>query len=346
MIDGRTARLLSESLMDAFPRTADLEEMLYFQLDRQLARIVSTEQPLTTVVFRLIRAADSEGWLDRLVQAARDSRPAHPGLFEVAQSRRPTVDTGGLESILSSRNLDIRPALFREALARLEGQICLLEERTAVGSRPLGTGFLIGPDRALTSYHVVRKLIDRKTGAGDVVLRFDHKHPVDGGPPSEGTAFGLAPDWLVAAAPNAAFEELPGESAELPAAGELDFAVLRIAGSPGEEPIGAHPDPRAGRRGWITTIGDVPRRNDDILVLQHLLGRPMRLAFGKVLDVNANGTRLRHTADTDEGSSGSPCFTLAFELVAIHQAGDPNQDAWRPKTYNRAVPARPVFNTL
>jgi hypothetical protein len=345
-MDGRTTRLFSEALMEAFVTPADLEMMLYYQLDKRLALITSTNLNYRTITFQLIRAADSEGWVDQLVRAARETRPTHPGLFEVAQLRHPTVDTSGLETILSQRNLEIRPALFRAGLARLEGQVCLIEERTATGTRPLGTGFLVGPDRALTSYHVVRKMIEGKIDARNVVLRFGYKHPMDGGAPSDGTEFALASQWLVASAPNAAFEDRPGESAELPAPGELDFAVVRIAGNPGEEPVSVRPDPQAEKRGWIATAGGMPQQDDDIVILQHMFGRPMRLAVGKVLQVNANGTRLRHTADTDEGSSGSPCFTFAVELVAIHQGGDPNRESWRPKTYNRAVPAEPVFNTL
>jgi len=72
----------------------------------------------------------------------------------------------------------------------------------------------------------------------------------------------------------------------------------------------------------------------------------MRLAFGKVIEVNGNATRVKHTADTDQGSSGSPCFTFGLNLAAIHQAGDPNREPWHVPSYNRAVPAARVFSML
>jgi hypothetical protein len=199
----------------------------------------------------------------------------------------------------------------------------------------------------MTSYHVVRPVIDGDLPSADVDLRFDYKHSATGGDVHPGTVHRLASDWLVASAPNSAFEERDGETTEIPTPGELDFAVVRVDGAPGEQPIGAGAEPGAERRGWIDAVPGAPlRAGDDLLVLQHLMGKPMRLAFGRVSEINANGTRLKHTANTDEGSSGSPCFTLGLELAAIHQAGDPNRASWHVPAYNRAVPAAAVLSTF
>ncbi|MEU4564535.1 effector-associated domain EAD1-containing protein [Actinoplanes sp. NPDC023936] len=341
-IDGVTARHLSEALLDAFLPDR-LDQMLFYRLGKHRHRI-SMKSDYESIVFDLIMAADSEGWLPRLVTAARQSRPAHPGLVAVAGRLHLTAETGGhLESILDTRAPDIHPARFRAALGLLEGQICRIERRTPTGVTPLGTGFLVGPDLCMTSYHVVRPLIDGRVASGDVGLRFDYKHTAGAALP--GTVFGLAGDWLAGSAPTSAFEDLEGESTEVPAPGELDFAVLRVAGEPGEQPIGADAEPGADRRGWIEAVHRGPlRAGDDLLVLQHLMGEPLRLAFGRVSELNSNGTRLRHTANTEAGSSGSPCFTLGLELAAIHQAGDPNREPWHVPAYNRAVPAAPVFS--
>ncbi|MEU8240932.1 effector-associated domain EAD1-containing protein [Actinoplanes missouriensis] len=358
-IDGVTARMLSEALLDAFLPDR-LDQMLFYRLGKHRHRI-TMKTDYESIVFDLIMAADAEGWLPRLVTAARESRPADPGLVAVAGRLHLTADTGGhLESILDTRAPDIHPARFRAALGLLEGQICRIERRTPTGPAPLGTGFLIGPDLCMTSHHVVRPLIDGRIAADDVSLRFDYKHtaapaPASAAPASAapaaaalpGTVFVLARDWLVASAPNSAFEDRDGEPAELPEPGELDFAVLRVAGEPGEQPIGADAEPGAARRGWIEAVHRGPlRAGDDLLVLQHLMGEPLRLAFGRVSELNGNGTRLKHTANTEAGSSGSPCFTLALELAAIHQAGDPNRESWHVPAYNRAVPAEPIFTAL
>ncbi|GID27678.1 effector-associated domain EAD1-containing protein [Paractinoplanes brasiliensis] len=332
-IDGDSARLLSEALLDSFLPDR-LDQMLFYRLGKHRHRI-TMKPDYESVVFDLIMAADSEGWLDRLVLAARQSRPSEPRLFEVAQRRRPTIESGGLESILNIRAPAVEPAKFRAALAAAEAQVCLLARRTATGSVPLGTGFLVGPDLCLTSHHVVGGLFTGELRGADIELSFDHGE----------TLHRLAGDWQVAAAPPSAFEELPGPSDQVPAPGELDFAVLRLAGELGSQPVGAKPEPGAESRGWIERLAPGPlRAGDDLLVLQHIQGKPMRLTLGQVLDVNPNGTRLRHTANTDGGSSGSPCFTLAMELAAIHQAGDPGRSKWHVPDHNRAVPAAAVFS--
>jgi hypothetical protein len=343
--DGRILYPLSLALLDAF--TADrFDEMLFFRLDKVRERISSNRNDYETVVYHVIRTADAEGWLDRLVMAARASRPSHPELFAFAQSRRLAPSTAALESILSARELEIDPVRFRAALGRIEGQVCRVETQRGSGVRPLGTGFLVGPDLCLTSYHVVRDLYVGRLRPDEIGLRFDYKFTVSGGEPFPGTLFGLAADYSAAFAPNAAFEADPNQPDGVPSPNELDFAVIRVDGAPGKRPIGKLAEPGAELRGWVERPTRQPDANEQIVVLQHLMGRPMRLAFGRVIGLNANATRIHHTADTDEGSSGSPCFTLDLRLTAVHQAGDPVRDAWRAPAYNTAVPAAKVFQQL
>ena len=344
-IDGRTAYQLSEALLDAF-LPDQLDQLLYYRLDRQRHRI-SMKASYDAIVFDVIRTADAEGWLDRLVVAARQSRPSHPGLFLSAQRRELAVETTGLESILNEHAPEIRPAEFRAGLGALEGQVCRIELTSQVGPQPLGTGFLVGPNLCMTSYHVVHELFSGTLKPEDVRLRFDFKYSATGDRLFPGTIFRLAEDWAVASAPHSDFERHGNNADEQPAAHELDFAVLRVAGFPGQQPIGEAFEPTAARRGWISAPSPTQvAEGEDILVLQHLMGKPMRLTFGKVIEVNSNGTRIKHTADTDQGSSGSPCFTLGLNLAAIHQAGDPNREPWRAPSFNRAVPAATIFSIL
>jgi V8-like Glu-specific endopeptidase len=48
-----------------------------------------------------------------------------------------------------------------------------------------------------------------------------------------------------------------------------------------------------------------------------------------------DGIRLRYRNNTEPGSSGSPVFTLAWELVALHHAGAPGPE---PASYNQGIP--------
>jgi hypothetical protein len=185
----------------------------------------------------------------------------------------------------------------------------------------------------MTNYHVVAPLLSGLVAPGAARLRFDYRRRSDGGAVRPGTEFGLAAQWLAFAAP-------PGPADGEPGAGDLDVAVLRLEQPAGELPIGRS-DALADspRRGWLDTVapdGLVP--DSPLLILQHPQGAPLKLAFGTVLSVNAERTRLRHSVNTLPGSSGSPCLSAGLELVALHHAGDPNFAPGHRPTYNAAVP--------
>jgi hypothetical protein len=57
-----------------------------------------------------------------------------------------------------------------------------------------------------------------------------------------------------------------------------------------------------------------------------------------VIGVNDSGTRVRYRTNTDEGSSGSPCFDDRWNLVALHHAGDPKFAPLYHPEYNQGIP--------
>ena len=161
---------------------------------------------------------------------------------------------------------------------------------------------------------------------------------------SEGTLFTLARDWLVAARPPSAVDSLPDPGDMLPAPDELDFALLRVEGSPGEQAAGrADGLADTPERGWVRQVAaDGFAPGDPLFLLQHPEGAPLKLAFGPSDGPNANGTRLRHQVNTEPGSSGSPCLNAKLELVALHHAGDPNFDPAHKPAYNSAIPVAAI----
>jgi len=62
-----------------------------------------------------------------------------------------------------------------------------------------------------------------------------------------------------------------------------------------------------------------------MLILQHPKGEPAMVAWDMecMPKLNHNETRVSHTVNTDYGSSGAPIFDRSWNLVAIHNAGDP-----------------------
>ena len=178
-----------------------------------------------------------------------------------------------------------------------------------------GTGFLVGPDLILTAYHVVAPAIEGPEGSRAITLHFDYKLPANGETISPGTVCRIArKDWIAAACPS-------GPEADLRA---LDYAILRVEGSPGSEPIGGdRAEPGAEPRGWITVpgrpFGLVP--GSPLLIAVHPPAGPLQVSVSAkgIIGLNPAGTRLLYKVNTRPGASGAPCFDANWELIAMHQ---------------------------
>jgi len=77
-----------------------------------------------------------------------------------------------------------------------------------------------------------------------------------------------------------------------------------------------------------------------LLIVQHPHGQPLKLALEtrSITTVNANRTRVRHRTNTERGSSGSPCFNVHWELVALHHCGDPDDSPAGLARWNQSIP--------
>ena len=132
------------------------------------------------------------------------------------------------------------------------------------------------------------------------------------------------------------------DGSALPAPDELDYAIVRLDGTPGNDPVGAKASPNSPPRGWIG-VSEKPfafNAQAPLMVLQHPDAAPLKLALemNGIIGLNANRTRVRYTVNTEGGSSGSPCFSTDFQLVALHHAGDPNFAAGHKPTFNQGIP--------
>jgi len=75
-------RPFRDALIDAF-NVDELDAMLRYRCQRELERLTSRNQARTKIVDDVIGHAVRTGWLESLVEAARDERPAHTALQEV-----------------------------------------------------------------------------------------------------------------------------------------------------------------------------------------------------------------------------------------------------------------------
>ncbi len=85
-LSGQKLKELQHALLDAFPEKASLEEMLYFGLNKNLNEI-ATGTNLQEIVFKLIKKATSENWVENLIDAAHNANPGNPRLKNIVDSR-------------------------------------------------------------------------------------------------------------------------------------------------------------------------------------------------------------------------------------------------------------------
>ncbi len=83
-LSGDQRRELQEALINAFPDKVSLEQMLALELDKNLDEIAGGTN-LREVVFRLIRVAEANNWVEDLIDASRKSNPGNSRLEAIAR---------------------------------------------------------------------------------------------------------------------------------------------------------------------------------------------------------------------------------------------------------------------
>jgi|GEM_PF-1134461 len=213
--------------------------------------------------------------------------------------------------------LEVRTWL--ENLAKLESRVCRIEH---LNCNAMGTGFLVGPSSVLTNWHVVERL-QKADSIGDCACRFDYLR-ILGNTRNTGSTTKVLEVSSYRPYSEGEGNGTPDDPPPTPE--ELDYALLKLADQLGD------------RRGWVTLPKDqkLPLKHNPLLIIQHPDGSPMKLAldtqavFGEVHD----GLRLRYATNTEPGSSGSPCFDIEWNPIAMHHMGDPTWAA----TYNQGIP--------
>jgi V8-like Glu-specific endopeptidase len=343
LLSGSQYQQLTNVLIEAFPSKAKLALMVKFRLNKNLDAIALGDD-LKEIVFKLIGTTESEDWTAKLIVAARESNQGNANLLAFAQqfglSPTNTPSRPELEKIIRDTNSFLDINTWREKLGQIEAKVCRIEISANKGTI-YGTGFLISPSLIITNYHVMEAVVLGEQGkttkkglqanSEDVVFRFDYKQIGNGKIVNEGKIYHLTQkDWLIAYSSY--------NTKTIPNIGKLDYALLKLEGEPGVDPVGHNAEPDFSQRGWI----EVPKQSYEFLndapliIVQHPEGEPLKLAIdtNAILGLSENGTVVRYKTNTLRGSSGSPCFNINWELVALHHSGDPH---WNPG-YNAGTP--------
>ena len=306
-----------DGIARAFPTMDELREFLAGRLDRSIDAISLGSAELGDAVANLVRTAHAEGWFSLLLARALEARPSDAvlasaaggiglsslaGSQEVAEGLRNVVGDGTL-------GFSLQPESFRAKLGLLEAQVCRIEYD---GNR--STGFLVGVDLLLTHDKVADGITRAVADKQNVAFRFDYKDDGAGRIVTEGTVFQLARDWLVTRS-----HEYPQVFFDRSEPLNAGFALLRLAGSPGAQPIGGErSESQAQLRRWIEVPDPVPlvNKGDVLFILHHPEAGPLRVSTGTV--AASDEQTLYYDHRTAPGSTGAPCFSLNLELVALH----------------------------
>lgn len=341
-----------QAIRDAFNNEQKFKEFLFTQLNRQLDDITAKEV-FPTEIYNVITAAEDEDWTEELLRAARLWRPTNTKLLLFAQQFGLALKTPSEPELKSTFERMVRPnnkvidvALWREKLAQIEGQICRVEVRDG-GETSFGTGFLLGPDVIMTNYHVVQHVIKGDISTKNVSFLFDFKKTTN--TPLPGIPYYLAEkDWYIDYSEYSSLDEVRNSWDRPCDEDKLDYALMRLSAQAGEERIGgeANKNPHASVRGWIEvpTIERELRSGSELFIMQHKDGDQLTLALdtNSITQTNTNNTRVFYKTNTDEGSSGAPCFDIDWQLVALHQGGDTH---YQPK-YNQGIPFSAITKLL
>jgi len=273
---------------------------------------------------------DQRNTTEQLVAAARDARPAVSEFAQVLDRLGFTKVSHGLEALLGRPESPYQDVeTFRSDLSRLEGQVC----RIACDLN--GTGILIAADMVLTNLHVVvHALAQDGSLTSPVTCIFDDRKGAGPyhTPPKEVKAV-----RVLASSSHAPEDTRPGPMTTSTAF--LDYALLKLASPVGDRPIVEGGEPR----GYADTAppASEPILHSGLVVLQHPQAQPMKIDIGAVTDKGP--MRLRHSVNTEPGSSGAPVFDAALRFVALHHVGHANGPVAGDPGYNQAIPLQLIL---
>lgn len=362
-INGTQFQMLTNAILSAYPSIFKLRQMVFYRLSKNLDAIALGDS-LSEIVFKLIQTAESEGWTHLLVSSASASNPGNSALAEFAQLNGFGISTPSkqdLERIISSKNKFLDIGVWRARLSEIENQVCRVEVILNNGQVVFGTGFLISSDFVITNYHVMKYAIDGDklqsqnqpwSRPENILCRFDYKKSPGMPKVFNGTEYRLSnSNWLYDFSPISEWDDFTDPKPGLPGYDQLDYAIIKLSEPIGNQPIMSDKsEPNASCRKWIDISSFVTNivADSPLLIVQHPKAEALKLSVETkaIIGLNDNQTRIKYVVNTEPGSSGSPCFDIEWNLLALHHSGDPDFSSTHIPSYNQGIPFFKIVNLL
>lgn len=218
------------------------------------------------------------------------------------------------------------PGRILPAIVLARRRLCIVRVTDQDGNRQQGTGFLIGPSAILTCRHVVKNVSDHLShtaGGSDpsaISCSFDFSHST-GLKGVESTDFTAQTEWRLKDSATGKARPLHGtpqwwmtrpvlDAWLADNDGKLDYAVIRLLGTPGMQ------------RGWYDLTRLPTRRHDHAMTLHHPSGAKQTITFGPTKIKSRAPSRIFHQSATNQGSSGGLVLNEFGEPIGLHQAGE------------------------
>ncbi|MEM7338441.1 MAG: DNA/RNA non-specific endonuclease [Actinomycetota bacterium] len=234
-----------------------------------------------------------------------EQHSAFPPLIDDARADEPRLDAPALDRFPASLSFEERKigswdlvevAYLRRGIAAARA-VCKLHARDQHGPFT-GTGFLVSPRLLATNAHN----LPTEGVAAEAYVDFDYEYGINLRPPSP-KSFRLTPDeafWVDA---------------------DLDVCLVAV------ESINADGE-ALEQFGHLRLDPNVPKIEPGqfITLIHHPNGEHKQVSLRENRLLEKLDNVLRYASDTGSGSSGAPCFSDRWQVVAIHKSGVPEKD--------------------
>lgn len=335
-------------LARAQPLTPRAFEDLFRKLQRcpnptELSGLVASGTRANDIQARAFAWAERENLLADFVQLILNKRLT-PELIEAAKDAGLSFGSPGLQRLMDPTMGYVETGLHLQSFPICAAHVC----RINIDGERVGTGFLVRPRIVATAYHVIDALIEpdgTPSANSQNRLNFEFGSAIvliDGArAENQPQIVGAASDWLASGSPPHAEERQgrkPAQDAELD--NHFDYALIRLA-SIVQLDLAGLPLERDFRLAAV--------RDEPMTILQHPRGRPLMHADAKALKTNEPAYRIAHQGNTENGSSGAPCFSRDAKVMAMHQSGPLNGPEAAPELRsndNQCIPVHHWMDTL